>query len=218
MRLEEYTADAICRSMSLSGFVEQPWLRAENPTLRIVLTPSFHPELCITLAQRADSTLLSIVTLLEQFWAQKSMVHLPHEREEVELPAAAFVEISALFASAHAMFDPQRRFVCVDGMGSESCLVSRANTQQLEAHVSEQRATGKYVARTIELAWNSCRQHRIRNALAHAAWYLDVKYPLQDVPPSPPITRIAVLGTPEDRRDYFEMLKATQKQTHETST
>jgi len=206
MQLEDYTADSICHSMSLPGFVEQPWLQAEKPTLRVVLTPSFHPELCITLAQRSDSSLLSVVVLLEQFWAQRSLVRLPHEREEVTLPVAASTEILALFSVAHASLDPEKRDICIDGMGSESCLVTKAGTQRLHSHVFSKAAIGQFVAQLVELAWNSCRRPQVRNALARAASYMDVEYPLLDVPREPTITRVAILGTPEARRDYFEML------------
>jgi len=60
MRLEDYTADAICQSMGLR-FIEHSWAQAETPTLRVVLTPSFHPELCITLSRTADAVRLSVV-------------------------------------------------------------------------------------------------------------------------------------------------------------
>jgi len=211
MRLEDYTADAICRAMGLSGFVEQPWTQAENQTLRVVLTPSFHPELCLTFSQSSDSTPLSIAVLLDQLWARPSVVCLPHECEEIDMPSVVFDEVLALFATARASYDPQRRYVYCDGMGSESCLSSRGGTQRLDAHVSSDAAVGKLVTRLIGLAWNSCRRARVRNALAQAARYLEIEYPLQDVPPQPPITRLAILGPPEEKRDCFEMLQRVKK-------
>jgi hypothetical protein len=211
MRLEDYTADAICQAMGLPSFIEDSWAQAESPTLRVVLTPSFHPELCVTLSRTADAVRLSVVALTEQFWSQRSGVYLPTEREEVHLALRDFDEALALFATAHANFDSLRRYVCIDGMGSESCLVSRTGTQRLDAHVSAHRPSGQLVERLIELAWNACRQPRVRNALSQAARYLSVEYPLEEVPPQPAITRLAVLGTPEARHDYFEMLRQSKK-------
>ena len=210
MRLEDYTADAICQSMGLR-FIEHSWAQAETPTLRVVLTPSFHPELCITLSRTADAVRLSVVALTRQFWSQGSGVVLPTECEEAHLSSKDFDEVLALFAGVRAGFDTQGRYVCVDGMGSMACLVSRAGTQRFEAHVSEHRPAGQLVVRLIELAWNACRQPRVRNALAQVARYLSIEYPVEEVPPQPATTPLAVLGTPEGRHDYFEMLRQSKK-------
>jgi len=47
--------------------------------------------------------------------------------------------------------------------------------------------------------------------LSQAASYLGIKYPLQELAPSKPITRLAVLGTPEEKNDCFEMLRQAKK-------
>ena len=96
-------------------------------------------------------------------------------------------------------------------MGSESCLVSRAGTRRLRAHVSEQAATGRFVAELIDLAWNACRHPRVRNALGQAAHYLSVEYPLQDLPAGSAVTRLGVLGTPQERLEFFEQLRRHKK-------
>jgi len=126
MRLEDYTADAICRAMDLAGFIEESWMQSESPTLRVVLKPSFHPELCVTVGRCSDAAMLSAVALIESFWLQGSDAYLPRESEQVSLPVSVFDEVVALFSTAHNSFDPKRSYVCADGMGSESCLVSRA--------------------------------------------------------------------------------------------
>lgn len=211
MRPEDYTADAICRAMSLPCFVENPWTQSDSPTLRVVLTPSFHPELCITFSRSVDSTSLSVVALAVQYWSQHAELYLPSHCDEAHPSLNAFDETVALFRAAHAAFDPDRRYVCIDGMGLETCLVSRAGTQRLSTHVSEQTDTGRLVVRLIDLAWNGCRHPQVRNVLAQAARYLGVEYPLQDVPPAPRVTRLAVLGTAEERHDYLEMLRRRKK-------
>jgi hypothetical protein len=217
MLLEEYTADAICWAMGLPGFVEQAWMQEVDPTLRVVLTPSFHPELCITLAHSSNGALLSTVVLLEQLWAQRSSVHLPHEREQVSISTAVLDEVLGLFAAAHASFDSQKRCVCVDGMGSESCLVSRAGTQKLDSNILSDTAVRQFVARLLHVAWNSCCQLRVRNALAQAARYIEMEFPMQIAPPQPHVTRLAVLGTPEERHDFFKQLRSGTREQHHVS-
>ena len=212
MRLEDYTADAICQAMDLSGFIEPCWTQAEKPTLRVVLTPSFLPELCITVACTGESAALSVVALAEQFWARRGEVCSPSDHEQVQLPAGAFEELLGLFQEAHTALDPERQCVWLDGMGSESCLVSLAGTQRLRAHVSTTQALGKFVGRLVELAWSGCQGPKLRNALARAASYLNIKYPLEVEPPQRPVTRLAILGTPDQRRDYLEMLRRNKKE------
>lgn len=136
MRYEDYTADAICQAMGLTGFVERSWMLSDRPTIRVVLTPSFNPELCITLFKSPDSTLLTVFALIDQFWAQRSQVYMPRLREDIHLSPSVFDEALALFLAAHGSFDPERRYICLDGMGSESCTVSRATTKRMRAHVA----------------------------------------------------------------------------------
>jgi hypothetical protein len=211
MRLEDYTADAICQAMSLPGFIEQPWAQREYPIMRILLTPSFHPELCITLSRNSEAVLLSVVALTTQYWSHSSEMCLPHEHEEFTLPQTAFDEALTLFTTAHGTVDPQRCYICLDGMGSESCLVSRAGTSRVRAEVSMLPQYKQFVAWVIDLAWNACRLPQIRNSLAQSASYLGVNYPVQEVPPQPPLMRLAVLGTPQERSDFLEMLRQSKK-------
>jgi hypothetical protein len=76
--------------MNLSQFVDPSWMQAETPALPVVLMPSFHPELCITVIRTADAALLYIVALREQFWARSDKVYLPSDREQNPLPSDAF--------------------------------------------------------------------------------------------------------------------------------
>lgn len=211
MRTEDYTADAICKAMSLPSFIEQPWALSEYPTLRMLLTPSFHPELCITLSRNSKAVLLSVVALATQYWSHSSEVYLPHEHEDLTLPQTPFDEALALFTAAHRTIDPKHCYVCLDGMGSESCLVLRAGTRRFRAEVSMHAQYKQFVAWVIDLAWNACRQPRIRNSLGQAASYLGIEYPVKEVPPEPPLMRLAVLGTSQERSDFLEMLRQAKK-------
>ena len=197
--------------MGLPGFIEESWAQADFPTLRVILTPSFHPEVCITLSRRLEGTSLSVIALIERVWVRGFGVYLPREEENVHLASSVFDEASDLFNAAHAAFDPKRLFICVDGMGSESCLVSGANTRRMRAHVWAQASIGQLVARLIEVSWNGCRRPVVRNALAHAALYLDGDYPLQEVPPKPETTHLAILGSEEERDEFLQMVRKAKK-------
>ncbi|KYF77512.1 hypothetical protein BE20_56615 [Sorangium cellulosum] len=58
MLTEQYTADAICNAMGLPAFIERG---LPLPALRLLLMPSFDPEVCITLTGAAGDERLSVV-------------------------------------------------------------------------------------------------------------------------------------------------------------
>jgi len=211
MRLEDYTPDAICQAMNLAGFIEPSWTQADQPTLRVVLKPAFHPELCITVAPTADAAKLSVVALAEQLWAQQGVVYLSSDREETQVSGNNFEKVIGLFQKAHDSLEPDRRYAFCDGMLSDACLVSRAATLRLSVHVSAHQANAALIARLIDLAWHNCKRPRVRNAMAQAASYMEIKYPLQESASESPATRLAIMGAPEDRRDYLDMLKRQKK-------
>ena len=127
MHSNEYTADAICRAMNLPGFIDPSWAKAQGSTLRVVLKPSFHPELCLSACDTPDGTFISVVALTEQFWAKGPGVCLLSNREEILLPLEVLGTLVELFEKA---VDLNPSGVYIDGMGLESCLVSREGTQQ----------------------------------------------------------------------------------------
>jgi len=211
MNSGDYTADAICQVMGLSGFVEEAWVKAEHPTLRVLLTPAFHPELCITLSRTAGEAAISVVRLGKSFWARRRFdASFPNESENARLPLNAFEDAIDAFQKVHQAVGPDYDFVCADGMGSQSCLVSRLGVQKLRSHVWGTKGMGGLVACVIDLAWKNCNRPLIRNALAGISLYVNLQYPRQEVPSKPRI-RMAVLGTPQERLEYLEMFRGLKQ-------
>src|SRR6185312_5642007 len=97
LSFEEYTADAICRAMNLPCFIEPAWREREHSTLRVVLKPSLHPEVCITISRTENSASISIVTLAEQFWAKGSAAEIKNSREEISISTETFESWLKLF-------------------------------------------------------------------------------------------------------------------------
>jgi hypothetical protein len=206
MKLEEYTADAICHAVNLSGFVEPAWAEREHPTLRIVLTPSFHPEVCITISRAESGASISVIVLAERFWIIGPAAGIVTNREETSVQMNTFEEWLKLFNTARTYVEEGRKCLCIDGMSLECCLISRVCSQRFKAHVY-QLQDGVLLAGVLDFAWRNCKNPRVRNGLSDAACYLGLKFPIQEIPPDPPTSRIAVLGTPEARKEYFEMLQ-----------
>jgi hypothetical protein len=158
--------------MKLSGFIEEQWAQAGNTTLRLLLKPAFHPEVCMTVSVTKGRVVLTVHALAEQFWSRGGKVVMNSHCESVEVHQSVREELMQLFQSAHDGFNPNTGAVSCDGMRAESCLVSRECSQRLSAHVYEQRGARDFAARMIDVAWSTCRDPRIKNALARAASYL----------------------------------------------
>lgn len=205
MQSEQYTSDAICRSMGLCSFIDPSW---SCPTLRVLFKPSFHPEVCITLARLPESSWLSVVALTEMLWRQPSPCRLLEVSEEAGLSLADFDLIRADFEAAVDDRDRHGRSVVLDGMNVESCYaVDRGLRQFAENVYSYRPAVRAFVSRLINRAWECCQLAQMRNALAACARYVGDDYPSEPEPPVAPGTRILVLGTPENRAEFFQQLR-----------
>jgi hypothetical protein len=203
LQLEQYTADAICQAMGLVRFVDPGWA---DPTIRILLMPSFHPEVCITWS-RPQRCEISVVALTEHLWEKPFPVRIPDVRETVYGPKEDFDDLRSAFVSASAK---PRGGACIDGMGGEFCLAEGGRILRFKEHVYRSEITAM-VAMMIHVSWESCRDPRIRNAIGLCAQYVDVMYPSEEAPPSPRTANIMVLGTPEARESYFSILRAKLK-------
>lgn len=205
MRSEQYTAEAICRSMGLDAFESTSNARM----LRVLFKPSFHPEVCITFTETLDtsSTKLSVTVLTEMFWRQETPRRLPELNEEVEVRGTGlFDEITAGFVIAFAERDRNLRRVCLDGMRVECCRNAENGIERFADHVNDP-AVSTFVDHLVWWAWIACRTPGIRNALADCAWYLGKDYPRDSDPEQPPRRQMMVIGEPDSRADFIATMK-----------
>lgn len=202
MTLDQYTADAICRSMGLAGFIEPTWA---PPTLRLVLKPSFHPEACITVA--GNDAELSVVALAESLWGQGIPCELPTFRERTFLAAPdaqrMYSDFSTAFAADQA---PDGRVVCLDGMPVNFCLLDSDGVRQFACSPHRPEVSA-LVSSVIHAAWHSCKGAGVRNALADCGNYVGLELPREPEATPPKMFRVAVIGTPDNRAAFFEELQ-----------
>lgn len=202
MQLSAYTPDAICQSMGLPGFIEKKW---PAPTLRLLLKPSFHPEVCLTLSQSAK-TRLSVIAFEQSLWKQPAPCALATWREENSVADETFARlVTAFHAGWAAEKHLEGRMVCLDGMPICACLSHANDSLQLDTHPYRPEVRG-FVSSFIALAAECCRYSRVRNALADCGDYVGLKLQRSSLPPSQPLYRIAVLGDSEERADYLRQL------------
>ena len=206
MHTDQYTADIICRSMGLLGFFEESWSTSATAVLRLLLKPSFDPEVCITLSSFGSSANLCVIALSEMLWRQPGPCRLAEHREEVVVDPNILNDMVTNILAAHAESCAQGRFVCLDGMGSECCYVRAGHVLRFVQHVSRPSIV-QLVVRVIDLAWQSCHDPFVKNALVRCAKYVDMDYALETEPVAPRVTRLLVLGSPDDRAEYLDLIR-----------
>lgn len=199
MQPDLYTADAVCRSMGLAGFLTPT---PPSPSLRVVFLPAFHPEVCMTLSGPADGARLTVVALTESLWRQDVPRRLPAVCETVAVPAGEFRRADEAFSAAFARRDQSTRWVCLDGMRAECGRSAAGEWQRVSGHTHRPPVSG-FVARLIRLGWLACRRRAVRNAVAACGRYVDETYPVE---PEPPAVRLLVLGADSARADFYDRM------------
>jgi hypothetical protein len=212
MSLEAYTANNICISMGLSGFAEESLLSGKYGILRTLLTPSFHPEICITIQENDTTAAVSVTSLKEKFWGQSMArgVVLPHFTEDSSLSNDQFNALAASFADAFSAskLERKRNVIHFDGIGVESLLYKNGSAERFKESATYHPSIHLFTINLIQTAWESCKNPILKNALARAAIYVDLKLPKLDEPPQPSVMNILVLGSKEERQEYLDALQA----------
>ncbi len=201
MQNDQYTPDAICESMGIGPFIDPTW-RSASKILRLLLKPSFYPEVCITMVAREDSAKLTVVALSETFWHQVQPCPVPGYLESAQIDNSDIVQLIEAYEPLDN-HDPQS--ISLDGMGMNLAWTSSKGVRQLESHVSGNELD-TFVLDVIDFVWRTSEHPGVRNGLAHCARFVGRDYPFDPEPPTPKIFRIGVLGSPEDVSDFNEQI------------
>ena len=207
MRWQDYTADTICAALGVGGFVDPSWERPEHPVLRLLLKPSFDPEVCLTFVRERGAVDLTVVTPEEMIWRSPAPGLVPTLQDRATISIEAFEAVIQLFNEA--AIDPlpsDQQIVSVDGMSTESCLVTAAGLRRFRRHASVE-PNRRLASLALTLAWDACRDARVLNRLAAAARYIGIERPEQPEPVLPAVLKVAVIGTPDDRADLMRALR-----------
>jgi len=213
VRFEDYTADFICRSLGLEQFVDPGWGKSEATAIRIVLKPSFHPEVVITITRIGTDVFVSTIAARNRIWGppfpQTTDSDADHSSAQWEVFSPLVEAFDAEFIEAKI----ERRSICLDGMGVELCFVSGPAVQQFKTHVSGSKSADELVARGTQLAWGICRSPRVKNALPNAAAYVGLRIPQVQLGEPEPKKRVGImlLGTPDAKEGLAEAVQNRDK-------
>jgi len=203
MKSDDYTAEAICQCMGLTSFERDPACTGAREAIRLLLKPSFHPEICITFADG----MVSVVRARAMIWRQFEPSPMLADRAEGTVLETAFASLLASMAPVPTSPDAVPG-VMIDGMPAE-LLHFRAGVLALKVGGNGGRKGNfsAFLAVAIAMAWESISNPFCRNALAEAAEYVDKRLPREPEPTRKPIVETVVLGTEEDRTQLIEALR-----------
>jgi len=205
MQTDAYTTEAICASLGLPSFEQDPACTRATQALRLLLKPSFHPEICLTFA---DGN-VSVVSARAMIWHQFEPAPMLTDRSEGVVPPEVF---TSLFAPMAAVAKSGAvRGIMIDGMPSE-LLLFRGGAVALRTggNAGKQGDYSALVGLAISTAWDCISNPLCRNSLSDAAEYLGKKLPREFEPARKPTIGTMVLGSEEDRAELLEALRMSR--------
>ena len=205
MQTDAYTTEAICASMGLPSFEKDPACTRATQALRLLLKPSFHPEICLTFA---DGN-VSVISARAMIWHQFEPAPVLTDRAEGIVPAEVFERLFAPMASVAK--SGAVRGIMIDGMPTELSLFrDGAVTLRTGGNVGKQGEYSTLVRLAISTAWDCISNPFCRNSLSDAAEYVGQKLPREFEPARRPTIGTMVLGPEQDRAELLEALRRSQ--------
>jgi hypothetical protein len=214
MRLEDYTPDAICRAMGLPAIRDDAALRGGDPSLRLLLRPSFDPEVCVTLLSGSTADQVEVRTFPELFWHQPSAAHRPAVfTERVAVAHGVVADLARGWLETTGLLDAPGgdRWVVIDGMPVSAWGRSGGVERELDLNVGAAGEFRHFVARVIRQLHPGLPAGRCRNGLACAGRYVDLRLPLDTLPDVDAWTRLLVLGDEEGRKEVSDVLQRERR-------
>jgi len=170
----------------------RPELSTSRWAARVLLLPSFHPVVCITI--RGDESGGCVAEV------------------RVEAPRGVCVETTALDESVGRWLveriedppDEVRGALFVDGMIFAAALCNGDGSADIAGHASDERFA--WIADLVKAVYGAMTDVHSLRGLAAAGIYVDLKLPMPDAADEPPPVRIGVLGAPGDRAELLAAL------------
>jgi hypothetical protein len=202
MKTDAYTPEAICKSMGIASFERDPCCISAAEAVRLLLKPSFHPEICITFADGK----VSVVSARAMIWRQFEPSPMVTDRAEgtVEADAQAGL-LTSMIPLAHP---GAVSGIAIDGMPVDLLHFQGGSiVLSVEGNGGRQGDFSAFVALAICTAWECVSNPYCRNALAEAAEYVGKSLPREKESVRKQTIETMVLGPEEDRAQLLEALR-----------
>ena len=213
MKLDDYTADAVCQVLGVGRL--DPGPLTTGWALRMLLKPSFHPEVCVTL-NASDATRCSaeVVVPAEQVW-HAGLIPQIVSRATCDLGADFAAAFLAQLSSAPIMIGRWMTIdgmmfqaLAIDGMSFDAVLRTPEGPRGIAGAVSEDGEESRWIRELLTVLHARIEEAVSIRALAAAGSYAGLELTSPESGPAP--TRIGVLGSDDDRDALVRALSAAQ--------
>ncbi len=193
----------------MGGFANDWQLAESDECIRVLLKPSFHREVCISLLSKEGKVSVVVIAALSQIWLQDWP--LP-QMTKVEVDAAIVSELQfdRLVSLLNSAAEPKQQagFFVIDGMPAHTVLrADREGKLSIDKNVGSDASYKAFIAEVITQAHGAICSPGIRNALADAGRYAGLRIPAEVIPPAKDTIRTLVLGEPEQTAQLLELLR-----------
>jgi hypothetical protein len=176
MRFDDYTDDMICTAMGFGPFVPV----GKPSVIRVLLKPSFHPEVCITL----EPTLLSVIALRSTLWREPVPRVMDGLSEATPLSTSQFDSITRAFHAASAANRNKLNYAMVDGMAASAVLKQEDQVTTFSDNPFRS-PQAEFVAEILRLAYGLLSSIHLKNAVARCGGYIDLTLAAEPEPEQP---------------------------------
>jgi hypothetical protein len=198
----DYTPDSICLAMGLLSF--KPGAPESGWVARVLLTPSFDPELCFTVQSQGERCSVEIRVPHAQVFSTRLA-------PQATWTARAMLDESTALWLYQRLEEPRptpdgRRLI-VDGMGFAAILRTSNRCQQIAGHVYDPAC--EWIADLLKALHGATSEPGCQRGIARAGWYVGLDLSLPEPPVEPRTLRIGMLGVPAEREELAAALAAT---------
>ena len=173
MQLVEQSLDELCQALGLPGFATDWVPDKPNQELRVLLLPTFHPEVCLEFAENETGTIVNVTCAQARTSPFEPVAPISVDRDTGRVVGTTLSGIET--ALRNALVEPDGLTQGRDGMDINifwrtlrvSLIVQHANSAQNPA-------LGAFVAQLIAWAHNAIKCNVCKACLAEAGVYVEL--------------------------------------------
>lgn len=172
LNLDDYTPDQICRWLGLNGFRTARRHGSPPEELKVLLCPSFHPEVCLIFTEDEGQTRVRVLCAQSHIWTLDNPASVAVAVDESAVENVALISLEQSFRGALAQPD-RRGSLVLDGMGVDVIWRHYSATLAVEgANPGVEDRLGGFLRDAIKSAFDAVSSAACREGLATAAAYV----------------------------------------------
>lgn len=204
MKPEAYNADTICFAMGLGGF--KPGVPEEGWVARMLLTPSFHPEVCLTIRSEDRHCLVEVRVAQAQIWRAGP---LPQATRAGSTRLDEGMTRWLYQRLAEPRPGREGQTLILDGMGLATIIRTADASHESNGHVSQPEFA--WLGELLTVLHRVLHDSGCLRGLANAGHYVGLDLPVPEASAEQPPVRLGVLGTSMDRWELASAIAATKR-------